>query len=114
VSSCCRVLVLLAWGNLSQVETGRNASAMDIYCGGVLKGSRLHALWSGCCASRFLLLRVLIGDRLLSVRRYMVHHRGYMVHRPHRESAAKQQFMAGHAIAAQASAAVRGPGNEAL
>jgi hypothetical protein len=36
-----------------------------------------------------------------------VHPRGYMVHRPHKVTAAKQQFMAGLAIAAEASAAVR-------
>ena len=39
--------------------------------------------------------------------RYSVHPRGYMVHRPHKVTAAKQQFMAGLAIAAEASAAVR-------
>ena len=43
----------------------------------------------------------------LPLRRYSVHHRGYMVHRPHKITAAKRQFMAGNAIAAQASAAVR-------
>lgn len=39
--------------------------------------------------------------------RYTVHRRGYMVHWPHKVTAAKRQFMAGVAIAAEASAAVR-------
>jgi hypothetical protein len=39
--------------------------------------------------------------------RYSVHPRGYMVHRPHKITAAKRRFMAGNAIAARASAAVR-------
>jgi hypothetical protein len=43
----------------------------------------------------------------LPLRRYSVHHRGYMMHRPHKITVAKRQFMAGNAIAAQASAAVR-------